>query len=84
MAYEVRTPALVEAMSFARLAAQGITERSLPAREAGQLIAAANSINKAVGTDIKARLALPRIMAEEAKIMAGSRRPTKKRIPNNG
>jgi hypothetical protein len=72
MAYEVRTPALLEAIAFARGAAVGIMDGSLESRAAGVLVGAARAISGAVGADVKARLNASKIRLIEARNPVGA------------
>lgn len=61
--FEITTPALVKAMQNFETATGG----TLDTREAAQAIAAGNGIVKAVGQELKVRLAMPKLAAIEAK-----------------
>lgn len=67
--YEVKTPVLVESIDFARAAAQGILGGSLEGRQASAIVGAARAMQGAVSTDLKARLAAPKLdrIGEEAR-----------------
>lgn len=69
MSYEIRTPIISESVEAARVAIAGIQDGSLEPRNAAIVISGARALQSAVATDIKARLAAPRIAAQEAKLI---------------
>lgn len=69
MSYEVRTPVLVDTIKFLRNASQGLASSSMEAKDAKAIADVEDKVIKAVGMDIKARTALPKIMASEAKLI---------------
>lgn len=69
MIYEIKTPLIMESVEAARAAIEGIQDGSLEPRHASILISGARSFQSAVSTDIKARMAAPKIAAQEAKLI---------------
>ena len=73
MSYEVKTPLVMEAVDAARAAVVGIQAGTLEARAAGVVLGGARVYLSAVNTDIKARIAEPKILAAEAKLVGESK-----------
>jgi hypothetical protein len=71
MPFEVKTPALIEAIELARAAAEGVQTGRMERGDATVLNTAAGRMINAVGNEIKARLAAPKIAAQEAKLVEG-------------
>lgn len=67
MNYEVRTPILQESVEAARSVIIGVQDGSMEMTTATRVLSAARVFQSAVSTDIRARLAAPRIAAQEAK-----------------
>lgn len=65
--FEITTPALKHAISACGDVLNGVVEGG----EAKNRIGAANAIISAVGTELKVRLAAPKIAAMEAKLIEG-------------
>jgi hypothetical protein len=66
MTYEIRTPIVSESVEAARAAIAGIQSGALEPRHAAIMISGARALQSAVATDIKARIAAPKIAAQEA------------------
>lgn len=73
MSYEVKTPLVTEAVDAARMAIVGIQAGTLEPRAANIVLGGARVYLSAVNTDIKARIAEPKILASEAKLVEVSR-----------
>ncbi|HZT90361.1 MAG TPA: hypothetical protein VFA12_20640 [Stellaceae bacterium] len=69
MSYEIRTPVVLESVEAARAAISGIRDGSLEPRHAAIVVSGARALQAAVVTDIRARLADPKIRAQEAKLV---------------
>lgn len=69
MAYDVKTPMLLEAAQAARDAINGIRNGSMERGDAMVLCGAAGRLIGVVSADIRARLAEPRIRAYEAQLI---------------
>lgn len=69
MTYEIKTPLVAESVVAVRAAITGIQDGSLEPRHAGILVNGAKALQSAVSTDIKARMAAPKIAANEAKLL---------------
>ena len=70
--YEITTPLIAKSVEAARAAIAGIQDGSLEPRHAAILISGARAFQNAVSTDIKARIAAPKISAQEAKLIEAS------------
>jgi hypothetical protein len=73
MTYEVKTPLIVESVTAARSAITGLQDGSMEPRFAALVISGARTLQSAVREDIRARLAEPRIRAQEAKLIEADR-----------
>lgn len=71
--YEIKTPIILESVEAAREAITGIRRGSLEPRHAAVLISGARALQAGIATDIKARLALPKIEAQEALLVEESK-----------
>jgi hypothetical protein len=71
--YEIKTPIVNESVEAARAAIVGIRTGSLEPRHAAIMISGARALQSAVSTDIRARLAEPKIAAQEALLIEQSR-----------
>jgi hypothetical protein len=69
--FEVITPKLVRACDVVELAIDGLLDGSMDTKVAGHLITGAGRLTQAVGTEVKVRIAAPRIHASEAKQIEG-------------
>jgi|GEM_PF-2349871 hypothetical protein len=69
MSYDVKTPVLADTIRFLRNASNGLAKGTMEAKEAKAIAAVENEVIKAVGMDVKARLALPKISAMEAQLI---------------
>lgn len=69
MSYEVRTPLLVESVEAARAVIAGVQTGEMEAQTATRVLSGARVLQSAVSTDIKARLAAPKIAAQEARLI---------------
>lgn len=69
MSYEVKTPVLADTIGFLRNASRGLAGGSMEPKDAVAVAVVEDKVIKAVGMDIKARTALPKIMAAEAKVI---------------
>lgn len=69
MSYEIKTPLIAESVDALRYAIDGIKTGALDARPAGVIISGAKGLQSAIGIDIKARLADPKIRLAEAKLV---------------
>jgi hypothetical protein len=69
MAYEIRTPIVAESVEAARAAIIGIQSGALEPRHAAIMISGARALQSAVSTDIRARIAAPKIAAQEALVI---------------
>lgn len=72
MSYVIKTPLLAESVDVIRRAIAGLESGAIEPRPAGQMISGARAFQTAISTDIKARLAAPRIAAQEARLIEGS------------
>lgn len=75
MSYEIKTPMLIEAADAARAVIAGISTGTMDPREAREINSAAAKLISVVSTDVKARLAAPKITAHEAKLIESSVSP---------
>lgn len=73
MAYEIRTPIVAESVEAARAAITGIQSGALEPRHAAIMISGARALQSAVSTDIRARIAAPKITAQEALLIEQER-----------
>ena len=73
MTYEVKTPLLMESVEAARAVISGVQTGAMEAGIATRVLSGARVLQSAVSTDIKARLAAPRIAAQEAKLVESRR-----------
>lgn len=69
MSYEIRTPLLIESVEAARAVITGVQTGQMEAATATRVLSGARVLQTAVSTDIKARLAAPKIAAQEAKLI---------------
>lgn len=69
MAYEVKTPILLETINVARAVIQGAQDGTIIAADRRDMLGGARVIQSAVRDDIRARLADPRVRAQEAKLI---------------
>jgi hypothetical protein len=69
MSYEVNTPLLIETVEAARSVIAGVQNGAMDGGIATRILAGARVLQAAVSIDIKARLADPRIRAQEAKMI---------------
>ena len=69
MTYQITTPIVQESIDAARSAIMGLQNGSLEPRHASVIVGAARTLQSAVSTDIKARIAAPKIAAQEAKLI---------------
>ena len=69
MTYEVKTPLLLESVDAARAVITGVQTGAMEAATATRVLSGARVLQSAVSTDIRARLAGPRIAAQEAKLI---------------
>jgi hypothetical protein len=67
--YEVKTPLLVESVDAARAVIRGVQTGEMEAATATRVLSGARVLQSAVSTDIKARIAAPKIAAQEAKLV---------------
>lgn len=65
MTFEVTTPILNEAVDMARAAYKGVTEGSLDTKDATVVNTSASRLIQAVSTEVRARLAAPKIRSYE-------------------
>jgi hypothetical protein len=77
MAYEIRTPIVKESVEAARAAIAGIQSGALEPRHAAVMISGSRALQSAVTTDIRARIADPKITAQEALLVEQSREQEK-------
>jgi hypothetical protein len=73
MAYEVRTPLLLESIEAARTVIGATKDGSMAPAERRDLLSGARVLQSAVAHDIRARLADPRIRAQEAKLIEAAK-----------
>lgn len=69
MKYQVETPLIVESVDAVRYALDGLKSGALEPKQAGHFISGARALQNAVSSDIKARIAMPKIIAQEAKLV---------------
>jgi hypothetical protein len=69
MAYEVKTPLLLESIAAARQVISACSDGSIAPSERRDMLAGARALQNAVAHDIRARLMEPRIRAQEAKLI---------------
>jgi hypothetical protein len=69
MSYEVKTPLLIETVEAARAVIAGVQNGAMDGGIATRILAGARVLQAAVAIDLKARLADPRIRAQEAKMI---------------
>jgi hypothetical protein len=65
MSYTVKTQVLVDTIAFLRNASQGLKSGRIDAKDATAVARVEREVISAVGMDIKARTALPKITAAE-------------------
>lgn len=70
--YEVKTPLLCESVEAARAVIRGVQTGEMEAAAAMRVLSGARVLQTAVSTDIKARLAAPKIAAQEARLIEQS------------
>ncbi len=75
MAYEVKTPLLLESIEAARAVIKGAQDGSIAAADRRDILGGARTLQSAVSHDIRARLADPRIRAQEAKMIEAALPP---------
>jgi hypothetical protein len=71
--YEIRTPLLRESVDAARAVINGVQDGSMEMQTATRVLSAARVLQSAVSTDIRTRLAAPRIASQEAKLIEAER-----------
>lgn len=69
MAYDIQTPLLLESVDAARAVIRGVQTGEMEVATATRVLSGARVLQAAVVADIKARLAAPRIAAQEAKLI---------------
>jgi len=69
MAYEVRTPLLLESIAAARFVIDAAKTGSMAPAERRDILSGGRLLQTAVAHDIRARVADPRIRAQEAKLI---------------
>jgi hypothetical protein len=69
MSYEVKTPLLLESIEAARVVIRGAQDGSMASADRKDVLGGARTLQSAVAHDIRARLADPRIRAQEAKLI---------------
>lgn len=69
--FEIQTPALREATDAFRGVIAGRQSGTMEKDEARDITAAGNGVVKAIGQELKVRLAMPKIAAMEAKMIEG-------------
>jgi hypothetical protein len=69
MSYEVKTPLLLESIEAARAVIRGAQDGSMASSDRKDILGGARTLQSAVAHDIRARLADPRIRAQEAKLI---------------
>jgi len=69
MTYEVKTPLLLESIEAARMVIRGAQDGSIASTDRRDILGGARALQSAVAHDIRARLADPRIRAQEAKLI---------------
>lgn len=67
--YEVRTPLLLESVEAARAVIRGVQTGEIDVATATRILSGARALQQAVAIDVKARLAAPKIAAQEAKLI---------------
>ena len=70
--FEITTPLLAEAADAFRNVIVGCTDGTMEKDDARNITAAGNGVVRAVGTELKVRLAMPKIAASEAKMIEGA------------
>lgn len=76
MSYEVKTPLLCESVEAARAVIRGVQTGEMEAATATRVLSGARVLQTAVSTDIKARIAAPRIAAQEARMIEQAEQQT--------
>ena len=71
--FEIRTPALREAMDAFRIVLSGRQDGSMERDQARDMVAAGNGIVRTVGQELKVRTVMPKIAAQEARLIEGER-----------
>lgn len=69
MTFQIKTPLLQRSVDLIESAMAGIQDGSVEGRTAGLMISGARGLQSAVAGDIKVRIAAPRILAQEAKLV---------------
>lgn len=77
MTYQIKTPIVQESVIAARAAISGIQNGALEPRHAAVIVSGARALQSAVTTDIRARMAAPRIAAQEAQLIEASKENAK-------
>jgi hypothetical protein len=70
MGYEIKSVDMIRARNVSNQVIDGILNGTLEIKSANVVNNATNNIIRALGTDLKARLALPELLETEAKLIA--------------
>ena len=82
MTYEIKTPIVQESVIAARAAISGIQNGVLEPRHAAVMVSGARALQSAVATDIRARMAAPRIAAQEAQLIEATKEDEPAKLPD--
>lgn len=80
MTYEVKTPVIADTIGFLRNASKGLVNGAMEPKDAKAVADIEDKVIKAVGMDIKARLAAPKIAAHEAKLIDQGKLPAIEKV----
>jgi hypothetical protein len=81
LAYEVKTPLLLESIEAARSVISAAKDGSMAMAERRDILSGARALQSAVAHDIRARLADPRIRAQEAKLIETAAAKRQQKLP---
>lgn len=80
--YEIKTADMIRARDVSNKVIDGILGGTMEIKSANVVNNATNNIIRAVGTDLKARLALPELLETEAKLVEASKTPEPQQVEN--
>jgi hypothetical protein len=69
--FEIKTPTLVRSCELIETAVEGLLDGSMETKLASLLIGGAGKLTQATGTEVKVRIAAPRIHGNEARQIEG-------------
>jgi hypothetical protein len=84
MNYEIKTPDLKRSRDVSDTVINGLLGGTMDVKTANAIMAAAHGLIRSVGTDIKARLALPGLIEAEAKLVESTKKAQQGAIEAQG